>query len=54
MTKRQKKPSPVAYSLLAGAGGLRLGLEKAGIEIVLSSDVYEHAENTHLGAAACE
>ncbi|MCH9051988.1 MAG: DNA cytosine methyltransferase [Proteobacteria bacterium] len=48
MTKRQKKSSLVAYSLFAGAGGLRLGLEEAGIEVVLSSDVSEHAENTHL------
>lgn len=37
-----------AYALFAGAGGLHLGLESAGIRIAVASDVAEYAEKTHL------
>ena len=43
----KKKRSLKAYTLFAGAGGLHLGLESAGIDVVLASDINEHAENTH-------
>lgn len=37
----------VAYALFAGAGGLKLGLERAGFEVAVSTDVSTHAEQTH-------
>lgn len=36
-----------AYSLFSGAGGLRLGLEQAGFDVLVSSDISSHAEATH-------
>ncbi|MDB3880069.1 DNA cytosine methyltransferase [Alphaproteobacteria bacterium] len=36
-----------AYTLFAGGGGLHLGLEKAGIQVLVASDIDEHAESTH-------
>lgn len=36
-----------AYTLFAGGGGLHLGLESAGIEVIVASDINEHAESTH-------
>ncbi|MCZ8133769.1 MAG: DNA cytosine methyltransferase [Rhodobacteraceae bacterium] len=37
----------VTYALFAGGGGLHLGLEKAGFEIALATDVSEYAASTH-------
>jgi DNA (cytosine-5)-methyltransferase 1 len=36
-----------AYALFAGAGGMHLGLESAGIRIAVASDVSPAAERTH-------
>lgn len=36
-----------AYTLFAGGGGLHLGLESAGIKVIVASDINEHAETTH-------
>ncbi len=42
------KKSLKAYTLFAGAGGLHLGLEDAGIEVVVASDIDKNSEATHL------
>ena len=36
-----------AYALFAGAGGFHLGLEQAGINVRVSTDIEAHAEATH-------
>ena len=36
-----------AYALFAGAGGMHLGLEQSGIEILVSSDHGKYASETH-------
>jgi len=43
----EKKNTLKAYTLFAGGGGLHLGLEKAGIEVLVASDINENAKNTH-------
>lgn len=40
-------PKIKAYALFAGAGGMHLGLEQAGIEILVSSDHAKYAAETH-------
>lgn len=42
------KNSLKAYTLFAGGGGLHLGLEDAGIEVVVASDINSNSEATHL------
>lgn len=39
--------SPVAYALFAGAGGMHLGMEKAGFNIAVATDIEPVAELTH-------
>ncbi len=36
-----------AYTLFAGAGGLHLGLENAGVQVLVASDISDYAEKTH-------
>ena len=38
---------PIAYTFFSGAGGLHLGLEQAGFNVMLSTDIGIHQENTH-------
>jgi DNA (cytosine-5)-methyltransferase 1 len=38
---------PTVYALFSGAGGFHLGLENAGFEILVASDISIAAENTH-------
>ena len=38
---------PTVYALFSGAGGFHLGLESAGFEILVASDISIQAENTH-------
>jgi DNA (cytosine-5)-methyltransferase 1 len=45
----RSKAGPIAVDLFAGAGGLSLGLEKAGYTVVLSADHDPAAVQTHLG-----
>ncbi len=40
-------PSPVAYAFFAGAGGLHLGLEHAGFNVAVATDIEPVAEFTH-------
>ena len=47
MSKKNRN-KPIAYSLFSGAGGLKIGIEKAGFEVAVSSDISEHARQTHL------
>lgn len=44
---KKKASKPTVYSLFSGAGGLDLGLEQAGFDLLVSSDISEHAEKTH-------
>ena len=44
---KKHSPKPTAYTLFSGAGGLHLGLEQAGFDVLVSSDIGEHQENTH-------
>ena len=45
---RFKNPNkPIAYTFFSGAGGLHLGLEQAGFDVILSTDIGVHQENTH-------
>src|SRR5947209_2939737 len=47
-TSNRKKPNgPVAYAFFAGAGGFHLGLEQAGFNVVLATDIDPAAELTH-------
>lgn len=46
--KEQASNGPIAVDLFSGAGGLSLGLEKAGYTVVLSVDHDEAAVKTHL------
>jgi DNA (cytosine-5)-methyltransferase 1 len=39
--------NPTTYALFAGGGGLHLGLEKAGFNIVVATDIEPYAEKTH-------
>jgi DNA (cytosine-5)-methyltransferase 1 len=43
--RASKKLTGIA--LFAGAGGMHLGLEKAGINVLVSTDISSHAEATH-------
>ena len=38
---------PIAYTFFSGAGGLHLGLEQSGFNVILSTDIGIHQENTH-------
>ena len=38
---------PIAYTFFSGAGGLHLGLEQSGFDVILSTDIGIHQENTH-------
>lgn len=38
----------IAYSLFSGAGGMHLGIENAGFEVTVASDIEEASKNTHL------
>ena len=43
-----KRSKPVtAFALFSGAGGLQLGLEQAGIDVLVASDIEPEAEKTH-------
>lgn len=46
--KQTKTTSLKAYALFSGAGGLHLGLEDAGFDILVASDISEYAEKTHI------
>ncbi|MFC2002816.1 DNA cytosine methyltransferase [Chloroflexota bacterium] len=37
----------IGYSLFAGGGGLELGLEQAGINVAVSTDIDRYSESTH-------
>ena len=41
------RPRPVAYSLFSGGGGFHLGMERAGFDVVLASDINVRAQSTH-------
>lgn len=41
------KSHPVAYAFFAGAGGMHLGLEKAGFKLAVATDIEHVAELTH-------
>ncbi|MCW5771473.1 MAG: DNA cytosine methyltransferase, partial [Rhodospirillaceae bacterium] len=43
----RRKNKLIAYSLFAGAGGLHLGLERAGFQVAVASDLSKFAEATH-------
>ncbi|MCK4223082.1 DNA cytosine methyltransferase, partial [Candidatus Bathyarchaeota archaeon] len=43
----EKAERPIAYALFAGAGGFHLGLEMAGFNIILATDINPYAEQTH-------
>ena len=36
-----------AYTLFAGVIGLHLGLENAGVQVLVASDISDYAEKTH-------
>jgi DNA (cytosine-5)-methyltransferase 1 len=43
-----KRSKPItAFALFSGAGGLQLGLEQAGIDVLVASDIEPEAEKTH-------
>ena len=42
-----KNKKLTVFALFSGAGGLHLGLEQAGFEIAVASDISLHAEKTH-------
>ncbi len=46
--KQQQAEGPIAIDLFSGAGGLSLGLERAGYRVVLSADHDSAAVQTHL------
>ena len=41
------KNGPTAFAFFAGGGGMHLGLEQAGINVLLSTDFEREAERTH-------
>ena len=47
LPRRKVGAKLIAYSFFAGAGGLDLGLQGAGIEIAVATDIEEWAEKTH-------
>lgn len=48
MTKyHQGRNSATAFALFSGAGGLHLGMEKAGLNVVLATDIEPVAQATH-------
>ena len=42
-----RKSKPTMYALFAGAGGLHFGMERAGFQLAVASDVSPYAEKTH-------
>ena len=46
--EEQAKRGPIAIDLFSGAGGLSLGLEDAGFNVILAADHDEAAVQTHL------
>jgi DNA (cytosine-5)-methyltransferase 1 len=46
--KEQAERGPIAIDLFSGAGGLSLGLEEAGFNVILAADHDEAAVQTHL------
>src|SRR5688572_7083994 len=46
-TKAKNTNSPTVYSLFAGAGGLHLGLSRAGFEVLVATDMEPTSERTH-------
>ena len=44
---RKKTQAPLAADFFSGAGGLSLGLEKAGFKVVLGADHEPFANRTH-------
>lgn len=45
--RKNPERKPVAYAFFAGAGGMHLGMEKAGFDVALASDLEPSAEATH-------
>ncbi|PSB33705.1 DNA cytosine methyltransferase [Stenomitos frigidus] len=56
--KAQKAKKPLAIDLFCGAGGLSLGLQEAGFNVILGVDSYQQAAETHKahfgGVSLCE
>ena len=55
--KAKKSKKPLAIDLFSGAGGLGLGLQEAGFNVILGVDKYPQAAETHAahfgGASLC-
>lgn len=47
MYKKDKNQGLKAFALFAGAGGMHLGLEQAGIEVLVATDISGHAKLTY-------